>query len=736
MISDSAVPPAVSALEDPSFPFEVVSVIAELESWRKEINRPIYHLHKWWAQRLGSVFRAILIGALTDDPVKVMDMFYRPVRFPDATIFDPFMGSGTTIGEALKLGCRAIGRDINPVPYLAVKNALRNVSRDDVLATFHAIERDVAPRIRRYYLVPLETGEQAEVLYYFWVKYVACPSCGASVDLFSSYIFARHAYPHRNPDAKALCPNCGAINSVRYDAERATCVGCTYVFNPQTGPVQKSMAVCPQCSASFSIVRAIRLRNGPPEHRLYAKLVLMPDGTKAYLKADESDRVLYQDAAQALAARQNAYPVVPIEEGYNTAQVRRYQYYWWHQMFNHRQLLGLSLLAERIKAIEDLSLRELFTCLFSSVLEFNNLFASYKGEGTGAVRHMFSHHILKPERTPLEANLWGTPKSSGAFSTLFRTRLLRALEYRDNPFEILPVIAGGRVTSKKVYGISAPLSQSIVGSYDEFRDRGGVYLSCGDSSRTDLPDESVTLIVTDPPFFDNVHYSELADFFYVWQRHILDQVPTSHGTTTRAAGEVQSRDADLFARRLGDVFAECHRVLRADGLLVFTYHHARSEGWFAVLSAIVNAGFVVTAAVPVKSELSRATPKQQTHHPIDIDVIFSCRKRCAASSRRYPRSSMLLTKASQVAKAQVARLARTGRRLSRNDVRVVLMAQVVTLLSQTLSIDNAREWLRSRENDIDAVVEDLFAHAQIISKQRPLVAVGGREHTWQLSLPI
>ena len=51
--------------------------------------------------------------------------------------------------------------------------------------------------------------------------------------------------------------------------------------------------------------------------------------------------------------------------------------------------------------------------LFSGVLEFNNMFASYKGEGTGAVRHMFSHHILKPERTPIEANVWGTPKSSG-----------------------------------------------------------------------------------------------------------------------------------------------------------------------------------------------------------------------------------------------------------------------------------------------------------------------------------
>jgi len=70
------------------------------------------------------------------------------------------------------------------------------------------------------------------------------------------------------------------------------------------------------------------------------------------------------------------------------------------------------------------------------VLEFNNVFASYKGEGTGAVRHLFSHHILKPERTPIEANVWGTPKSSGSFLTLFKTRILRAIDYRQSPVEI------------------------------------------------------------------------------------------------------------------------------------------------------------------------------------------------------------------------------------------------------------------------------------------------------------
>jgi hypothetical protein len=49
---------------------------------------------------------------------------------------------------------------------------------------------------------------------------------------------------------------------------------------------------------------------------------------------------------------------------------------------------------------------------------------------------MFAHHILKPELMPIEANIWGTPKSSGSFSTLYKSRILRALDYKTNPFEL------------------------------------------------------------------------------------------------------------------------------------------------------------------------------------------------------------------------------------------------------------------------------------------------------------
>ena len=163
------------ALEDDDFPFEAISDVAAVESWRKEINRPIYHIHKWWAQRLGTVFRAIVLGALTPSGTKVLDAFYRPVRLKDRVVFDPFMGSGTTLGEALKLGARAIGRDINPVAYCLVRNALAIHDRKAVLETFKGIQRDVAETIKAYYKTELEDGTRTDVLYFFWVKQLDCP---------------------------------------------------------------------------------------------------------------------------------------------------------------------------------------------------------------------------------------------------------------------------------------------------------------------------------------------------------------------------------------------------------------------------------------------------------------------------------------------------------------------------------------------------------------------------------
>jgi SAM-dependent methyltransferase len=435
--------------------------------------------------------------------------------------------------------------------------------------------------------------------------------------------------------------------------------------------------------------------------------VLTPEGGKVYLAPDSLDHALYAEAEATLTKRVEPYPLAGIEPGYNTDQALGYNYRQWHQFFNSRQLLGLSLLAEGICAIEDKGTRELLVCLFSGTLEFNNMFASFKGEGTGAVRHMFSHHILKPERMPLEANLWGTPASSGSFSGLFESRILRALDYAEMPTEISVAVRGAK--AEKVRGLSDPIGFDPAASFMEFSEEGRrLYLSCGDSAKTDVADGSVDVVVTDPPFFDNVHYSQLADFFHVWQRHILREADTRTSATTRAKGEVQDEDEIAFGRKLGDVLSECHRVLKPEGLLTFSYHHSRDEGWSSVLSAIMRAGFRITAAHPVKAEMSVAAPKVQAKEPIDLDVIVTCRKRDNTSENVWKQAEVW-PEVAKVAEHQVSRLIKRGRRLSRNDVRVIVMAQALRKLSCAPSLEAAITHLADGEAAV--IISNLHAQS-------------------------
>ena len=325
-------------------------------------------------------------------------------------------------------------------------------------------------------------------------------------------------------------------------------------------------------------------------------------------------------------------------------------------------------------------MRNALFSVFSSTLEFNNLFASYKGEGTGAVRHMFSHHILKPERTPLEANVWGTERSSGAFSTLFKSRLLRCIDYRENPFEVSLSSSRKGASGSKVFGCSRPFEGRVHADWPNGQglDRHGIFLSCGSSHHTGLRSGSVDYVVTDPPFFDNVHYSELADFFYAWQQLRPDRAEGA-AETTRQKDEVQDADPRCFTRKLEAVFRECHRVLADSGILAFTYHHSRHDGWLAVCEACMGAGFRFVNAHPVKAEMSVAAPKSQAKEPIDIDIILVCRKASADERPRETEEAAWL-QSEQRTRTKAVQYLQKPRRFSRNDMRVLLVSQVLVEL--------------------------------------------------------
>ena len=180
---------------------------------------------------------------------------------------------------------------------------------------------------------------------------------------------------------------------------------------------------------TFPILKAIG--NVRPRYRLFGKLVLCGDGRKEYLPASADDALAYNRSGEVLSAELFAgrvsLPSLRLTPGHNTRQAMNYNFNLWTDFFNDRQLLALSWLRQAIRELADPAAREALLTLFSGALEFNNLFASYKGEGTGAVRHMFSHHILKPERAPIEANARETLRDLAASRRPARQGVLTAV---------------------------------------------------------------------------------------------------------------------------------------------------------------------------------------------------------------------------------------------------------------------------------------------------------------------
>ncbi|MEZ4528210.1 MAG: hypothetical protein R2941_20045 [Desulfobacterales bacterium] len=433
----------------------------------------------------------------------------------------------------------------------------------------------------------------------------------------------------------------------------------------------------------------------PLKTKIYAKMLLNSKGEKTYETFNEYDKNILQEVSAKFIMIKDFFPFVKIQSGYNTNQILNHNYSNWTELFSERQLFSIWCFMSAIREIDNIKLRRLFAA-FSGVLEFNNLFCSFKGEGTGAVRHMFSHHILKPELMPIEANIWGTEKSSGSFSTLYRYQILNAINYKNSPSEIK--IFNGK--SYRSNSINNPIHAEIAETFKEFStQKKSVYLSQGDSKLFDIPNKSIDIVITDPPFFDNVHYSELADFFYYWLNQMLN---ISAKTTTRNAAEVQDTDVVLFSKKLTDVFTECNRILRDGGLFIFTYHHSRYEGWMAVHKAVRLAGFHCRQTFPIKAEMSVAMPLQQAKIPIHVDLIVVCSKQKTVKSDLN--EQIIIENAIAAASNQINELSENIN-ISLGDAKVALMGRFLCELSRVNDLERELNFLTRSESRIDELLE-------------------------------
>ena len=208
------------AIEE-SFPVVEINRLAIPE---RNAFKPIYQMHKWFARRASCVFRAILLAAMKPAGTDIMSEFYKDhTNDPDTKgvkILDPFMGGGTTIVEALRLGCHVTGIDLNPVAWFIVKTEVEPVDIDELKAAFKRLGKrptlngkPLKEELLSHYKTECPCcgagREEADIIYTFWVKSAICtsPTCRKEVPLFPNYIVAKKSPSIRFvPDYK--CGKC------------------------------------------------------------------------------------------------------------------------------------------------------------------------------------------------------------------------------------------------------------------------------------------------------------------------------------------------------------------------------------------------------------------------------------------------------------------------------------------------------------------------------------------------
>jgi hypothetical protein len=212
---------------------------------------------------------------------------------------------------------------------------------------------------------------------------------------------------------------------------------------------------------------------------------------------------------------------------------------------------------------------------------------------------------------------------------------IESAEWAANPWEL--------VSLEQLKRTHPEVAKNASGKSEKAYPRDAVHeavISQGSSTElTSVPDGSLDLVITDPPFGNLVQYSELADFFYVWMRLVLRQrYPQSFEaeytpkTLEAVSNSYREREDPngFYQRVLTQCWREVHRTLKPSGILAFTFHHNEDDPWVAVLESLFDAGFYLEATYPIRSDETKGEG-QFGSQKVEYDIIHVCRKRTEES---------------------------------------------------------------------------------------------------------
>jgi putative DNA methylase len=541
-------------------------------------------------------------------------------------VVDPFAGGGSIPLEALRLGCETFASDLNPVACLILKTLLEDIPRygnaefklkddkgkDIVVHGLADALRHVGQQVMAVVQKELlefypHDSDGSRPIAYIWARTVRCEGigCGAEIPLMRSFW---------------LCKKSNRKRALRYRVERSKGKEPRVVFemfSPKTDSelpqptVTRANAVCPCCHIVLpsNRVRAqlssdkggVEVKFDKVGNRVGGALMLavvtLNDNLtgRNYRLPTNRDYSAFRGATERLKVQSDGVSVdglsvVPDEpspagggSGAGRAfSVHSYGMMTFGNLFNTRQLLALTTACREIRALGNkgvpVEVQILAALSVSKLAERLNVFCDWM-VGVECPGHLFTQQAIPTSWDYAESNPIGD--ASGSFSLAFEK-------------------TAQNVEAAQISGVC------------------NASVSLADACASPLPTSAANIWFTDPPYYDAIPYSDLADFFLVWLKRCVPKLPLlfdpfdSGNTLSPKVRECvqdetrffdgKPKDGLFFEQAMARAFSEGRRVLQEYGLGCVVFAHKTTEGWEALLTGMLRGGWVITASWPITTE--------------------------------------------------------------------------------------------------------------------------------------
>jgi putative DNA methylase len=617
------------------------------------LNPPNARLHVWWARRPLTAARAAVLGSLlpADFPRDVFERllgfwgtsqqvvyaqqsldwaraagrkipnphggraFNRGLRERDLeaahvaartlwggepSVIDPMAGGGSIPLEAVRLGFHAIANEYNPVACSVLEATVVYPFRFDPALGESARQwgRELRKRFNKRMDRFFPAKDRIPRNTYIYARTVPCPDTGHATPLV--------------PDWSLLKPKGGlqVVAEPLVDKKGGTWTVRIREVGEGRGQLRRAPAPTNKKGKGVSLFSGnlipaeyikAKAQAGEMGSQLYAVAVKTPQGLD-FEPPEQRDLDAIDAAKSELAKhrarweRENVIPIERIPVGDKTGEPMARGILTWADMFSARQLLGMGVLVEELRALRsEIVAREgeerggaiehLLAFAIDKFANWNSVLASWNVRAQ-TLRSVFDRHDFAFKSTYAEM---AACNEGGGLAWAI-----------GNVLEAWEKLA----TLSRAHGYEA--AATTLGSA---------------TSLPSVPNGSLAAVVVDPPYDDNVQYSELADFFYVWLKrtqghHHPDWFATylcdnSEEAVVNVSRFRDGRDAAKLAREasrnhyrelMTGTFRECRRVLRDDGVLTVMFTHKKQEAWEALFTSLIQAGFTITATWPIKTE--------------------------------------------------------------------------------------------------------------------------------------